>query len=372
MSANLHTEFQSVLLDLTRQHSAAQQRQRDLEQQLKTTQDEIARLGFMQLGRKMMLRAELDNINKKLAANKQLQVSLRSRIDDAQARLDAALAEPAPVEESAPVEDIAPAKEPAPAQEPAPAARPVPAASPARPGAPRKPRAAGPKKAAPRAAKLDSSADLPLQEQITRLLAHLEGYYPERKFFSGEVLTAEVRARLAEVTASSGHASVADFLAANGWQQITPVEGRALRRESVPAPGQECDAIRPKLISVMNRLEKHYPDKIITRSIQHDHKGLAQDVSALSAYLGYASAGEMLSAYGFRYDVRAGGRPALDADAVIAALQSAYADAPKPRTISQIAAEHPEYAAMLKTLQNQAPKRFGMSLKQYFAQQGLL
>lgn len=366
MSANLHTELQSVLLDLTRQYSAAQQRQRDLEQQLKTTQDEIARLGFMQLGRKMMLRAELDNINKKLAANKQLQASLKSRVDDAQARLDAALAEPTPVEESAPVEDIAPA------QEPAPAGKPVPAASPAHPGAPRKPRAAGPKKTAPRAAKLDSSADLPLQEQITRLLTHLEGYYPERKFFSSEVLTAEVRTRLAEVTASSGHASLAEFLAANGWQQITPVEGRALRRESVPAPGQECDAIRPKLISVMNRLEKHYPDKVITRSIQHDHKGLAQDVSALSAYLGYGSAGEMLSAYGFRYDVRAGGRPALDADAVIAALQSAYADAPKPRTISQIAAEHPEYAAMLKTLQNQAPKRFGMSLKQYFAQQGLL
>ena len=122
----------------------------------------------------------------------------------------------------------------------------------------------------------------------------------------------------------------------------------------------------------MARLERHYPDRVITRSIQHDHKSLAQDVSALSAYLGYPSGGAMLTAHGFRYDVPASGRPAMDVDAVVAALKAAYIGREKPRTIAAIAADNPQYAAVLKTLQNQAPRRFGMSLRQYFVQQGLM
>ena len=395
MSANQHPQLQATINDLTRRLAAAHARQTDLEQRLATAQGDLAKLGFMQLGKKMLLRAEIDSLTRKLTENQQLQASLQTRINDAQAAMsDAAPAEePAPVAETAPVVETAPVMEPAPvaepapvvetapaveltpAEKPAPVAEPAPAVKPApveKPAAPKKPRPTAPRRSAPRAARLASDAALPLEEQISRLMAHLESYYPEHQFFAPEVLNAEVRAALSDLATRSGYASPTELLNAQGWQMVTLAQGRTLRQPVRPAPGQEPEAIRPKLTSVLYRLEKHYPDRVISRSIQHDHKSLAQDVTALSAHLGYAGASEMLPAYGFRYDVSAGGRPALDADAVIAALRAAYEGREKPRTIARIAADHPEYAAVLKTLQNQAPKRFGMSLRQYFAEQGVL
>lgn len=389
MSANQHPQLQATIDDLTRRLAAAHARQTDLEQRLATAQGDLAKLGFMQLGKKMLLRAEIDSLTRKLTENQQLQASLQTRINDAQAAMsDAAPAEepapvaetapvvePAPVAEPAPVVEPSPVAEPSPAEKPAPVAEPTPAVKPApveKPAAPKKPRPTAPRRSAPRAARLASDAALPLEEQISRLMAHLESYYPEHQFFAPEVLTAEVRAALSDLATRSGYASPTELLNAQGWQTVTLAQGRTLRQPVRPAPGQEPEAIRPKLTSVLYRLEKHYPDRVISRSIQHDHKSLAQDVTALSAHLGYAGASEMLPAYGFRYDVSAGGRPALDADAVIAALRAAYEGREKPRTIARIAADHPEYAAVLKTLQNQAPKRFGMSLRQYFAEQGVL
>lgn len=382
MSANLPDQLQATLDDLTRQHSAAVQRQHDLEQQLKAAQGELTRLGFMQLGKKMMLRAEADSIAKKLGANQHLQSTLQGRIAAVQAQLSeaqaakasepAAIAEPAAEDAPAPVAE--PVAEPAIADVPALVAEPslVAAPAPAPQAAPRKPRAAGPKQPVVRAARPEVSDDLPLPEQVSRLLAHLEDYYPEHQLFAAEVLTTQARTRLSELAARCGHASPAELLAAHGWQMITPAEGRALRQGRYTTPGGEPAVILPKLRSVLHRMEKHYPDHVIARSIQHDHKSLAQDVSALSAYLGYASSGELLTAYGFRYDVPTGGRPALDVDGIVAALKAAYAGGPRPRTIAQITADHPEYAAVLKTLQNQAPRRFGMSLRRYFTQQGLM
>lgn len=392
MSTNQPEQLRAALDELTRQHSAALQHHKELEQQLKAAQAELARLGFMQLGRRRVLRAEADGLARQLGANQHLQTTLLARITAARAQLtqmqSVLTEEPAPVaeglapvaEEPAPVveEPTPAAEEPAPViEEPAPiveepahaAEAPAPVA--AKP-VPRKPRASAPRKPVLRAARPEVSDDLPLPEQIDRLLAHLQAYYPDQKLCAPEVLTAEARARLGELAARSGHASPAELLSAHGWQVLTPAEARALHQGRYTTPGSEPEIIRAKLGSVLRRLEKHYPERVISRSIQHEHKSLAQDVSALSVYLGFATPGAMLTAHGFRYNAPSGGRPALDADAVIAALKAAYADAPRPRTIAQITAEHPEYAAVLKTLQNQAPKRFGMSLRKYFMQQGLM
>ena len=394
MATNTSAALQTTLDDLNRQHHAAVRRQQDLEQQLKTAQESMSKLGFMQLGKKMLLKAEIDSINAKLTANRQLQESLTGRITAASAELEAALAEEsaaaevaAPVIEMAVPVEAAPLpviEEPCAPQDPAPAGEvptlPVAEEAPAAPEAPvpvmdvpapRKPRAAAPRKSVPRAPKLALDTALSPDEQLTRLLAHLEGFYPEHQFFSPEVLTAEARALLLSLAEARG-CSPADLLATRGWQVITPVQGRAMRAAGTPAPGCEPAALQPKLTAVLARLDRHYTDHIIGRSIQHDHKALAQDVSALSAHLGYATPGAMLTAYGYRYDVRSSGRPALDMAGIVDALRAAYDGKDKPRTIAQIAADHPEYAAVLKTLQNQAPKRFGMSLKQYFVQQGIM
>lgn len=381
MSSNDKSRLQTTYDDLCRQHNAATQRGHDLEHQLQTVQADIARLGFMQLGKKMLLRAEMDSIAKKVTANQQLQESLAKRVAAAKAQLDAGVAEPVPAEEPAPVEEPIPAAQPAPVEEPAPAEEPIPVAEPApaeeaapevRPAAPvRKPRSSAPRKSMPRAARPALDATLSPERQMTDLLAYLESYYPERQLFSTEVLTGETRAQLAALTQASGQ-TLPELLQHNGWQLITPAQGRALRSGLYVTPGSEPAVIQPKLQSVLARLQRHYPERVITRSIQHDHKSLAQDISALSAYLGFPSGGAMLTAHGFRYDVPASGRPGMDVEAVISELKAAYAGREKPRTIACIAADNPQYAAVLKTLQNQAPRRFGMSLRQYFVQRGLM
>lgn len=375
--------------DLGKQTRAATRREADLQQQLAASQNELARLGFMQLGRKMIVKAEQDNIRKKLATNLQLQQNLTARLQAChekqaalEAQLDAsrsALDELLAAPPTAPGADIPePADAPptaealaVPVEEtPAPAAAPA-AVRPARPrsAAPKAPaKSAGPRK--PRAPRIRT--DLPPQEQAVQLLTRLEAYYPEHQVFAMDSICAELRDKLSAVCAICGCDSLGELLRQHGWQLVTGAEGRALRHGKYCTPGQEPEAIRPLLRSTLARLEKHYPDRIIHRSIQQDHKSLAQDVSGLYQYLGYDSAAAMLDAYGFRYQVAGGGRPATDVQALMDALQSAYADAPRPRTIAQLVADHPEHARAIKTLQNQSPTRFGMSFKQYLVQKGIL
>lgn len=381
---NTHDELSAQLeqctarqKDVTNQFNAAKARQADLEQQLEAVSAEMARLGMMQLGKKMMLRAEQDNIRKKLNANKELQESLKGRLqklvaegqqlrqDLEQARRTLEAAETPAVEEGpATAEPAVPVEEPVKADVPVP--KPAPA--------PKKPvirKPAAPRGPSPRKVRVELEA-LPLTEQTERLLALLSPYYPEKQVFAPEVLPSALRESLAAVAARSGFDGPAAFLKAQGWQTISAAQARSLRQGMYCTPGEEPEIIRPRLQNVLQRLEKHYPERVIAVSIQHDHKSLAQDVSALHQWLGYASVGAMLTAYGFRYDVRGGGRPATDAAQLVDALRAAYADSPKPGSIARIMADHPEYAAALKTLQNQAPRRFGMSLRQYLQQEGVL
>ena len=357
MSANPHAQPDTALADLRQQHSLLQQRQQELEKQQSAVQQELAALGFMQLGKKMVLRAELDSLSKRLTANRQQQAALLRQIGELQRPPEAPAPEvPAPVAIPAAEPIAEPRAEPveAPAGEPVDAGRPK------------------VRKSDPRGPRIAIDPALPPEEQVSRLLARLEAYYPEHCLFAPEVLSAEARARLAALATACGHASAAELLAAHGWQQITLAEGRALRQPTCPAPGEEPAALRPRLASLLARLEKHYPDKVISRSIQHGHKSLAQEATALSAHLGYPGVGAMLTAYGFRYEASAGGRPPVDAAGAIAALKAAYPDDARPRSVTQIISEHPEYAALLKTLQNQAPRRYGMSLRQYLISQGVM
>lgn len=362
--------------DIAKQLRAALRREADLQQQAQATQTKIAQLGLMQIGQKMMLRAELDSIRKKQTGNKQLQDSLQAK-QVSSSGMQAALAEQiaqlqadmaqlaAELRESA-------AEMPA-AQESVPVlqeAEGVPAAAAPAP----KPRSRKPssvRKPLRRPAKRVWDA-LTKEEQISQFLEQLEAFYPEHQVFALDSICPELGKRLTVLSALNGCESPAAFLAAQGWQMVSLAQAKALRAGKFCTPGEEPEVIRPRLNSVLRRLEKHYPDHTILRSIQHDHKSLAQDVSGLYQWLGYPGAAELLTAYGFRYEVPAGGRPATDAAAVLDAVRAVYAADAKPRTIAQIMSEHPEYAGALKTLQNQAPARFGMPLRQYLTQQGIL
>ncbi|MBE5797352.1 MAG: hypothetical protein E7327_08255 [Clostridiales bacterium] len=378
-----YEETLAKLAELTGQIKAAVRREADLKQQLNATQAEMNKLGFMQLGKKMMVKAEQDNLRKKLTANQQLQESLLAKqqaFHEQQTALEKQLAAlrdaestPAPAPEAAPAEAPAVQAE-APAEAPAAQAEAAPAEAPAVqeevPAPAREPRRAPKAPAAPRAPRLDPA--LSPEEQLRLLLPRLEAFYPEKQVFALDSICSELSGKLNALVPRCGCASLAELLAPHGFRIITGVQGRALRQGKYCTPGQEPEIIRPLIASVQRRLEKHYPDRGITRSIQHDHKSLAQDVTSLYQFLGYGSAKELLTALGYRYEVSAGGRPATDPQAIFEALRAAYADGERPATISRLMADHPELAHSLKTLQNQSPARFGMPLRQYLCEMGIL
>lgn len=365
------------------QLSAAIRRQSDLEQQLAASQAELGRLGFMQLGKKMMIRAEQDSIRKKLDTNRQLQenlqqqhLALNAQLTAAEATLDAcmvkfeALAAAAPVPETVPAPAVPAAAESIPAQPEVTPSSTAPAQPPAAPGPVRK---APPKPRNPRPAAAGRiSAQAPLEEQISRFMERLEPLYPEHQVFALDSISSELRNRLKLLVKRGGFDSADAFFRAQGWSLVSGAQGRQLRAGKYCTPGQEPEVIRPLVHSVLRRLEQHYPDRVIPRSIQHDHKSLSQDVSGLYQWLGYPSAAAMLTVYGYQYQVSAGGRPATNADKLLDTLKTAYAVSQKPRSIAQIMKEHPELAHSLKTLQNQSPTRYGKPLRQVLIEAGLL
>ena len=200
----------------------------------------------------------------------------------------------------------------------------------------------------------------------------LEALYPERKVFALDSIDGKLRENIASMYQQQGYRTVEDFLAANGFSLISGDEVKKIRSFVLYTPGTEPDVIRSKVENMLRLLDEYYPDKIISRGIQKDHKSLSQTVSGLYQWLGYADAGAMLEAYGFRYNVGSSGRPSNDYDAVIDALIEKYRDQPKPQSMGILIYDNPEYKSQLKTLQNKANELFGMTLKKYFEELGLL
>jgi len=308
-----------------------------------------------------MVRAEQDSLRKKLTANQQLQESLLAKqqaCHEQQAALEKQIADAkaAAVPVPAPIPEI----------HPEPAA--LPKTTPAIPATQK--RNQHPTVRRTRASRLDAS--LSLEEQVAQLISRLSALYPQHQVFAMDAICPDLHAKVAALAPQCGCATAAELLARNGFTVITGVQGRALHDGLHCVPGEEPEVIRSFLTSVMKRLEKHYPDRTIYRSIQSEHKSLAQDVCALYQWLGYPNAAAMLTAYGFQHQVTTGGRPATDSAQLLNALRAAAPEGEKPRTIAQLMKAHPDLAGALKTLQNQAPARFGMTLKQYLAEQGIL
>lgn len=328
------------------------QQEAELRQKFEKTQAEISSLSILRLGKKMAARNTCDALTKQLTASMQHQVTLTQRQEDCRERL-AELTAKLPALEAA-VRGLR--HEPADQQDEA-----VPAQEPAAPAvqAPAAPRKA-------RTPRLRVS-----QTGEAQLLAQLEALYPQRQIFAADSVCPRLMEQLHALANQTGCDSAAAFLERRGWQMLSSTEARLRRTISPPAPGEEPEIIRPRLTRLLARLEKHYPDRIISRSLQQEHKGLAQDVSGLALYLGYPDAAAMLTAYGFAYHA-ASGRPVTESDQVLDALSAAVAGKSRPHTVTQLLAEHPEFARQIKTLQNQAPARFGCTLRQHLLNIGVL
>lgn len=292
-----------------------QQQEAALRQEFEKTQAEMSSLSILRFGRKIAARNASESLTKQLTACMQRQVTLMQRQEDCRERLTELRAQLPALEAS-----------------------------------------------------VRSAAPAPVEEQ---LLAQLEALYPRRQVVAPGSVCPGLWEQLNGLAARSGSTSAGAFLEKRGWTLLSGQQARMQQHGDPAAPGKEPEVIRPRVNRLLARLKKHYPDHVIRRSLQQDHKALAQDVSGLSLYLGYPSASAMLTSYGFTYEA-ASGRPATDSDSVLEALASAVAGKPKPRTVTQLIAEYPAFARQIKTLQNQAPARFGCTLRQHLLHLGIL
>ena len=203
------------------------------------------------------------------------------------------------------------------------------------------------------------------------IFAKLELLYPEHKVFALDSIDSRLRERISAEYKARGFDTVEEMLQDKGFTIISGEDVRKIRSFVIYTPGNEPNVIRPKVESMLSRLEEYYPNRIISQSLQKEHKKLSTAVSGLYQWLGYENAGDMLSAYGYKYLAAEVGRPENNYDSLVEFLVKKYENNPKPQTFGEIVFENPEYKAQLKTLQNKSNELYGMSLKKYFEELGI-
>ena len=211
------------------------------------------------------------------------------------------------------------------------------------------------------------------KQAVEEFFEKLEKLYPEHQVFALDAIDGHLREKMSQLCNLTKCDSPAVFLGAYGYKMISGDEVKKIRGTVKYLPGEEPSVIKGKVNSVINRLKEYYPDGIIDKGIQSNHKKLSSNISGLYQWLGYENSAEMLKAYGFQVQYCAeGGRPADDYEALIKTLQEKYSNGKKPRTMSELIKDNPDLTSRIKTLQNTSNKLFGMTLKKYFAKIGIL
>lgn len=212
-----------------------------------------------------------------------------------------------------------------------------------------------------------------LAKSVNHAIDKLEAYFPEGKIFALDSIDSKLREKLTELYKKAGYETLDVMFAAYGFEVISGDDVKQIRGSVIYTPGNEPDCIKPKVESMLRRMNEYYPDKKICNSLTSEHKKLSITVSGLYQWLGYPNANEMLAAYGYTYAVNStGGRPANDFQPVLDALVEKYKDIPKPKTMGELSAENPEIKGQLKTLANKSNQLFGMTLANYFKSIGIL
>ena len=217
-------------------------------------------------------------------------------------------------------------------------------------------------------------ADPKLAALIDSAFDKLERYFPEKKVFALDSIDEELRERMTSLYQRAGYSSLEEMFTSYGFEAIDREEVRKIRNEVKYTPGNEPEIIKPKVDSMLRRLNDYYPDHQIERSIQNEHKALSKNISGLYQWLGYSDISSFLKAYGYIYVLEGKqGRPkSTNAEEIIKALQKKYPDGSPFTNLDELFMDNPEFAGKRKTLMNQAQSVFGMSLAKYLKSIGLI
>ena len=215
-------------------------------------------------------------------------------------------------------------------------------------------------------------ADKSLKEPAERVFAKLESLYPEHKVFALDAVGKQISKEISELYVKAGYPSAERLMLDYGFAHISTEDARSLRSSVLYQPGFEPDIVKPRIDYILEKLEADYPGKVITDTLSKSHKSVYNSILGISVWLGYDSAADMLSAYGFSGLTMEAGRIAIDYNHVIQQLTERYEDKSKPTSITELISENPDMKANLKTLTNRAPELFGMRLLQYLKSIGLI
>ena len=215
-------------------------------------------------------------------------------------------------------------------------------------------------------------ADENLRGTAKRVFDKLESLYPDHKVFALDEVGKQLSKEISTLYVKAGYPSAERLMLDYGFVRISKDEARSLRSSVLYQPGFEPDVVKPRIDYIISALENDYPNKVITDNLSKSHKNIYNSLLGLSVWLGYDSAADMLSAYGFSGMRMEAGRIAIDHNLVLKQLEERYADKTKPSSLSDLKAENPDLAANIKTLVNRAPELFGMSLLQYLKNTGLI
>lgn len=193
--------------------------------------------------------------------------------------------------------------------------------------------------------------------------------HPEQISDSGSIKIKPDSVHIEEVSNGSNENSISI------GEKETGVQGVPLRDAKevsclIPV-GKEPENIKKRLKVLIEKLNSAYPDKVIYR-LDSDHKKWGETATGLYRKLGYADRRTFLEAYGFSFKQSAQGRPSVDPQSVIAELKHRYSDGPVYWSAEQLFNANPDLKLSYFTLRYNSMKYWGMSLKDYLIQQGIL
>ena len=127
--------------------------------------------------------------------------------------------------------------------------------------------------------------------------------------------------------------------------------------------GQEPANVKKRIDTLFPKLNGAYPDKIIV-SLQRDHKKWDETAREISKQLGYENKNDFLTAYGYKIEKAASGRPSTSNENIIEELKHRYPNGSGFTKTNDLINANPDLKSSFKTLSNNANTLFGiLSLK---------
>ena len=211
------------------------------------------------------------------------------------------------------------------------------------------------------------------ERKYSEAIEKLKMYYPENKVFSFDSIDNTLREKIASYSKNNGFENTEKYLNFLGFEVISAEEAKKIRSKVIYTPGNEPEIIKLKVDSIINRLKSYYPDRVISNSLEKEHKKLYKNTSGLAIWLGYTNIKNLLKAYGYEYDYEIKkGRKKNDNNEIIKILIEKYSDNPIYTSVNEILVAEPEISGKIKTLSNVSQKLLGKSLKKYLLELNVL